>query len=720
MIDFSEKPSHHNLPVVSNPILIFEVVVAFIIQDIEPKPLNSSQIGSILNLSVSPIPSITRFLNEIGVISTKRSGNYWNYLLTKEGEELAHEIINQNNNAIHAKLGKLLPNYYVVQIILSYIQDNPPRSLEEILGEVSKILGIYDNMEYKKAVSTIFDLLLNSNLIYNSSDNKIMIGSRPNGRKTPTMTFENIYSDILAREKKLINKKFVPDEENDFYKRIHHHHLTRVTDPSKIFEILTIFINENNRPLRTNDVALRLKHSPHSPSGTIKSIRFLGAMRLLVKGRIENTQFYKLTADGEFVATELMNENYDNAYSKLAELLPKYYVVDEILNYIQDKGLPSLDDLYSEISEMLEIAGNKEYINGLKTLMKIMSKAGIIHIDSKNKVLINSSTKESIFFPSIEGKPLPTVKRRIKLSILQVNRIFGSTTIEEDVFSIINNIFTESELKVAPIKGQPQMFLTLKLDKGRDQDHLIGELAVVKKDDLPGAVSISTLDVRGLELEDDEGIYIPTHFILKKQGRYAIISSESYRLGPTIASLSTILECLLPTNRFNFKHNYLVDRANIQGIDRFERIISLEVRVATQHWDKAFAEMSPLEGLDDIIVEAKNNFGEIFVSIRYSAKRNENLGRIKDSLNSLKNWFLLGRKKKAIRKALIEGKTESGDGGYIDLLYDKVVVSEDVYVDQNDTRMVDKDSIYGALYRNIDHNEDFIARTMPHEEMEEE
>jgi predicted transcriptional regulator len=86
MTNLGDKPSHHNLPVISNPIMIFEVVIAYLIQDIDPKPLNSSQLGDILNISASPIPNITRFLQEIGIINTEKNGNYINYILTRDGE----------------------------------------------------------------------------------------------------------------------------------------------------------------------------------------------------------------------------------------------------------------------------------------------------------------------------------------------------------------------------------------------------------------------------------------------------------------------------------------------------------------------------------------------------------------------------------------------------------------------------------------------------------
>ena len=312
------------------------------------------------------------------------------------------------------------------------------------------------------------------------------------------------------------------------------------------------------------------------------------------------------------------------------------------------------------------------------------------------------------------------IKRKIKYSVLSIEKKEGEESIAEDSFSIIKQHITNQALLAVEIDEDPNKMLTLKLNQGKNSNFLIGELAYVKKNDLPAAMKISSLEVRELKLDADEGIYLPMHFILEKKGRYAAIASEFYVIGPQITSIAQFFNTLYKKSSYNFRLHYLVDRESYRNLKQFNRITALEVRLATKNWPSILKEENALKGLDKYIKEINTKFGDINVTIRFSARRSKSLDKVKESLDDLMSFFKNGYAQKVIKRAKIEGKDALENDTFIDMLYDKVVVTEDVEIDQTGGRRVNKDSMYEKLYIALAENTEFINRTMPREETEED
>lgn len=302
-MDIIDRPSHHNLPVVNSVIDIFKVILAFIIDDENQNSMNSSEIGAILNISASPIPNITRFLSEIGIIITERLGNNINYTLSDEGEVIAYEIKVNNRKKVAEKLSILLPNYFVIENSINYIKSKGSIKRENLRYYINDDLDLNGYPPYINAIEIIIDLMIFTSLVTLDSNAKLkyaVISKR--NFKSNLISFDKLFDEIIGSTSNE-GYEFIIDKINPFMKRKHHHHLTRKSSIFHILDVIKVMKN-CNRPLQTIDIALKLNR--RSPSATRKDIRFLGAMGLIISGKIGRKPYYILTKAGNALATHFV------------------------------------------------------------------------------------------------------------------------------------------------------------------------------------------------------------------------------------------------------------------------------------------------------------------------------------------------------------------------------------------------------------------------------
>ena len=255
-------------------------------------------------------------------------------------------------------------------------------------------------------------------------------------------------------------------------------------------------------------------------------------------------------------------------------------------------------------------------------------------------------------------------------------------------------------------------------------------MAIIKTSDLPSAASLPNkilsnsivmeiskkdIQIRGLGLSNNEGVYFPVHFLIKKYGYFAVIVSESYQLGPQITSLQTILNNFEGTRKFTFEISFLLDRSKFQRLDTLNMALSFDVRIATQNWDNELTKLSEIKGLDKIINEVKQTSMNVNVSINYTTKKKGSLETIVGSLSSLKKLITLGRDKGAIQRAVLHSKDSNGYEELINLLYERITPNDFVFFALNDSRMVDEDFVYKTLKQTLLKNEEFILRALENE-----